>query len=82
MSQNVMFSSQGCCDASEKNGIDGIPYPWILQLSKKCIEVAVSLAVYFSSNLPGRCPTQGYQKIVDLNLKMVGKCPEIEIRNL
>ena len=77
-----MFSSQGCCDASEKNGIDGIPYPWILQLSKKGIEVAVTLAVYSSSDLPGWCLTQGYQKIVDLNLRMVGKCPEIEVRNL
>ena len=63
-----MFSSQGCCDASEKNGIDGIPYPWILQLSEKRIEVAVTLAVYFSSDLPGWCLTQGYQKIVDFNL--------------
>ena len=77
-----MFSSQGCCDASEKNGIDGIPYPWILQLSEKRIEVAVTLAVYSSSDLPGWCLTQGYQKIVDLNLRMVGKCPEIEVRNL
>ena len=77
-----MFSSQGCCDASEKNGIDGIPYPRILQLSQKGIEVAVTLAVYSSSDLPAWCLTQGYQKIVDLNLKLVGKCPEIEIRNL
>ena len=77
-----MFSSQGCCDASEKNGIDGIPDPWILQLSQKGIEIAVTLSVHSSSDLPVWCPTQGYQKIVDLNLKLVGKCPEIEIRNL
>ena len=70
-----MFESLRCCDAPEKNRMDGGPNPWVFKLGKKGIEVAVPRCIHLSPNLIVRCAPLGYQQLVGLTLKVVGKFP-------
>ena len=77
-----MYESLRCRDAPEEKRIDGLPYPLVFKLSKEGIEVAVAHGIDFSPDLPVRCLTQGYQKLVGLSLKVISKQPEMGKFNL
>ena len=69
----AIWSLDGC-DFSE-HGMDGSSYPRVLQLSEDGIKIAVSSIIHSSSKFKGKA--QVYQKAVNCNLMVVGKCAEM-----
>ena len=52
-----MCESLRCRDAPEEKRIDGLPYPFVFELSKEGVKVAVAHGIHYSPDLPVRCLT-------------------------